>query len=351
VIRNATCTGALRILSLTMAFLVLLSRAAEAQNMEDPKLQYPELAAELLQRTYPEDLRLLGIGGTVKLNIRVRPSPRGTADSITVLTGSGVPALDEAATLTARSLRFVPPAEAKWVELELTFTPELPARLSYSALPQLLNRETARDSAWAAVPERTRKARIGGSVPVEVFVDSAGRPQGTRAVRYGCVRDYDQAALRGAATMQFARAESAGGATPRRTIITFEFGTEAVLVHTPGEARIPVRPRTPPPTLPTITPFTVAPRLRNPDHIASALQKLYPPGLRDVGIGGTVGLWLFIDERGNVLRRQVKTPSGTCDLDLAALAVAERMRFDPARHGDAPVKVWVDIPVVFKTRK
>jgi TonB family protein len=351
VIRNVTCTGALRILSLTMAFLVLLSRAAGAQRTEDPKVQYPELAAVLLKQNYPEDLRLLGIGGTVKLNIRVRPGPPGTADSVTVLAGSGVPALDEAATLTARSLLFTRPAEPKWIELELTFTPELSARLSYSALPQLLNRETAGDSAWAAVPERTRKARVRARVAVEVLVDSAGRPQTTHATRSGCIRDFDQAALRGAATLQFARAEPANTAAARRTVVTFEFGTDSVAVRTAGEARIPQRAGTPPPVPPTAKPFSTPPRLRNAAEISSALQRFYPPRLRDRGTGGTVGLWLFIDERGNVLSRDIRKSSGICELDLAALDVAERMRFEPARLNGAPIKVWIDIPVVFKTRK
>jgi TonB family protein len=283
--------------------------------------------------------------------VRVRPGPPGSVDSVTVLAGSGVPSLDEAAIGAARSLRFVPPSEAKWVELELTFTPEVPAALRYSALPQLLNREAVQNSAWAAVPERIRRARLHGTVTVDVMVDSMGRPQGTRTTKFGYVRDFDLAALQGAATMQFARPESATGATPLRTIITFAFGTDSVAVRTPGESRISARAATPPTNPATVKPYTTAPRLRNGEQVASALQKLYPPGLRDVGIGGTVGLWLFIDERGNVQSRDIRTSSGICELDLAALAVSERMRFDPARLNGAPVRVWVDIPVVFKTRR
>src|SRR5262245_15820779 len=114
-----------RILFHSIALLILLSRAVGAQTTENPKLKNPERAAELLQKNYPADLRNLGIGGTVRLNVRVPPNPSGAVDSVTVLAGSGVPALDEAATLTARMLRFTPLSEAKWVELELTFTPEV----------------------------------------------------------------------------------------------------------------------------------------------------------------------------------------------------------------------------------
>src|SRR5262245_29767031 len=128
--RNLNCTGTLRILSLSITLLILPSRAAVAQNKDDPKLKDPQQAAKLLLQYYPEDLRLLGIGGRVKLNVRVQP--RGTVDSATVLSGSGTPSLDEAATSTALELDFVSPAETKWLEIDLVFTPAFPAPLEFS---------------------------------------------------------------------------------------------------------------------------------------------------------------------------------------------------------------------------
>lgn len=98
---------------------------------------------------------------------------------------------------------------------------------------------------------------------------------------------------------------------------------------------------------PTFTPMTVRPELENPDEVSRALQRAYPPLLRDAGIGGQVIMWFFIDEQGNVLRTQVKTSSGTNALDAAALRVAGSMKFRPAYNRDIPVPVWVEIPIRF----
>jgi periplasmic protein TonB len=98
------------------------------------------------------------------------------------------------------------------------------------------------------------------------------------------------------------------------------------------------------------TPMTLAPRLLNPDEVQRALERRYPRMLRDAGIGGSVVVQFFIDEDGNVLRRQLGATSGYTDLDEAALGVAGVMRFAPAMHRDRRVPVWVEIPVVFRIR-
>ena len=101
---------------------------------------------------------------------------------------------------------------------------------------------------------------------------------------------------------------------------------------------------------PVFTPFTVAPTLRNQAQVAAALQRLYPPLLRDSGIGGTVQVWFFIDENGTVQRTDIKQSSGHPALDEAALKVADLMQFTPAMNRDQKVKVWVDMPIVFRTQ-
>jgi TonB family protein len=98
---------------------------------------------------------------------------------------------------------------------------------------------------------------------------------------------------------------------------------------------------------PRITPFTLAPELTNRVEITRLLVRDYPPLLRDAGIGGTVLVWVFIDDRGAVLKTQVKEGSGYEALDQAALGVAAGMRFRPAQNRDKAVPVWVEIPVVF----
>jgi protein TonB len=101
---------------------------------------------------------------------------------------------------------------------------------------------------------------------------------------------------------------------------------------------------------PTFTPYTVKPALKNTDAVGRALQRYYPPLLRDAGIGGTVSIWFFIDETGRVVKTQLKQGSGHEALDAAALKVADIMEFTPALNRDQKVKVWVDMPIVFKTQ-
>jgi len=101
---------------------------------------------------------------------------------------------------------------------------------------------------------------------------------------------------------------------------------------------------------PTFTPFTVRPELKNKTEVSKALERFYPPLLRDAGISGTVQMWFFIDEDGRVIRTQVNQSSGYEAFDEAAKKVAELMRFSPALNRDKKVPVWVSIPIVFQTQ-
>ena len=77
------------------------------------------------------------------------------------------------------------------------------------------------------------------------------------------------------------------------------------------------------------------------------MVEAYPPELRADGIGGTVDMYFFIDERGSVQQRQIFKSSGHPTLDRAALAVAGAYRFSPALNRDQPVAVWVSFPITY----
>jgi protein TonB len=101
---------------------------------------------------------------------------------------------------------------------------------------------------------------------------------------------------------------------------------------------------------PTFTPMTVRPSLKNSDEVSRALQRNYPPLLRDAGIGGTTIVWFFIDEDGDVLRTQLNKSSGYEALDEAAMKVASIMKYSPAYNRDKKVQVWVQIPISFQSK-
>ena len=101
---------------------------------------------------------------------------------------------------------------------------------------------------------------------------------------------------------------------------------------------------------PTFTPYTVAPDLINRTDVQRALEREYPPLLRDAGIGGTARVWFFIDEEGRVQDRRLDGSSGHAQLDEAAMAVASIMRFTAALNRDKKVPVWVAFPITFQVR-
>lgn len=122
----------------------------------------------------------------------------------------------------------------------------------------------------------------------------------------------------------------------------------------------PVEALPPPPTettttdlgkQPTFTPYTVRPGVKNRDELARAMEREYPPLLRDAGIGGTVIVHFFIDETGVVQNAVIAETSGHKALDEAALKVAPIIEFTPALNRDRRVPVWIRLPIMFQTRR
>lgn len=101
---------------------------------------------------------------------------------------------------------------------------------------------------------------------------------------------------------------------------------------------------------PIFTPYTVRPDVRNRREVEQAMEREYPPLLRDAGIGGTVLVWFFIDEEGVVEQTRVHTTSGHTALDAAALRVADVIEFTPALNRDQRVPVWISLPITFQIR-
>ncbi len=101
---------------------------------------------------------------------------------------------------------------------------------------------------------------------------------------------------------------------------------------------------------PKFTPYTVGPSILNRDEVVRAMQRSYPPLLRDAGIGGTVTLYLYIDVNGVVRDHRIAVSSGHPRLDSAAIEVADVYRFTPALNRDQKTAVWVQFPITFSVR-
>lgn len=98
----------------------------------------------------------------------------------------------------------------------------------------------------------------------------------------------------------------------------------------------------------TFVPSMVRPDLQNRSAVSRAIQSLYPPVLRNAGIGGDVVLNVWIDAQGNVVKSAISRSSGYEAMDDAALQVVDRMEFSPALNRDQPVAVIVAIPIQFR---
>ena len=101
---------------------------------------------------------------------------------------------------------------------------------------------------------------------------------------------------------------------------------------------------------PTFTPMMVRPEMRNLAEVQEALMREYLPLLRDTRVEGTVVVWFFISDEGQVLDRRVSQSSGRTPLDEAALKVADVFRFTPALNRDERVPVWVQLHIIFEAR-
>ena len=100
----------------------------------------------------------------------------------------------------------------------------------------------------------------------------------------------------------------------------------------------------------SFTPYTVAPELLNARELQRALERAYPPSLRDAGLGATVSLLINIDQDGTVLDSRVGESAAYEAFDRAALSLVDIMRFRPAMNRDRYVAVWISLPLTFQVR-
>ncbi len=110
----------------------------------------------------------------------------------------------------------------------------------------------------------------------------------------------------------------------------------------PGEGRTP--------EAGPFTPYTVAPRLKDPQAALQTLERHYPPLLKDAGVTGEVVIRAFVDSTGHVRETAVMESSGVAALDQAALAAVMQFEFTPAMNRDRRVAVWVRQLIVFESR-
>jgi protein TonB len=76
----------------------------------------------------------------------------------------------------------------------------------------------------------------------------------------------------------------------------------------------------------------------------------YPRMARRRGFQGTVVLDVLVNQNGKVGDLRVYESSGYSLLDKTALAAVRDWLFEPGKHGDKTVKMWVRVPVRFQLK-
>lgn len=94
--------------------------------------------------------------------------------------------------------------------------------------------------------------------------------------------------------------------------------------------------------------YTEPPRLLNQPEVTALALGSYPRQLKEMGLGGSPYVRLYIDETGAIVERRIERSSALPALDSAALKVVDAMRFAPAKNGDRPTHLWVTLPVQFR---
>ncbi|TVP44988.1 MAG: M56 family peptidase [Gemmatimonadales bacterium] len=244
---------------------------------------------------------------------------------------------------------------------------DTPVFTPFTVAPEVRNRTEVTRALEREYPPLLRDAGVGGTVLVFFFINDRGEVEHLRIHESSGHEALDAAALRVGAVFEFSPAMNRDERVPVWIQIPLTFTTRSggdppatpspgiTAEATRGPPRAEARAATEAQARragdgPRFTPFTEAPEVRNRAAVGRALEREYPPLLRNAGIGGTVLVYFFVDAEGRVADVRLEESSGHEALDSAGLRVAEVFEFAPARNRGEPVPVWIQIPITFTTR-
>ena len=159
-----------------------------------------ERVGRAFEREYPPILRDAGNGGTVNVHFFIDED--GEVQRTLVARTSGHASLDEAALRVVNVFRFTPALNLDEPALGAPVA-DTPTATPYTVPPNLINEEEVQQAIDDGYPAMLRNAGIGGTVHVQILVDSAGVVQNTVVGRSSEREVLDDAALRAARVMRF----------------------------------------------------------------------------------------------------------------------------------------------------
>jgi hypothetical protein len=216
--------------------------------------------------------------------------------------------------------------------------------------PRLLNL----DETLAYLGNAGQQSQEGGTVVLQVRIDTTGRPLGMR--RLSGTGDVVSRAEMVARYQRYSPALDESG-RPVRVWMPVTITIPAPMtLELNGMARGPIAGKPIPPggfTIadlegepPTFTPLTELPKLLNPEEVERAVAQS-PPMSHDWGLP-VLPHFFLIDRDGSVRRVQPDGFSGNSPEFQTALDIARVYRFSPARHEGKPVPVWLRMRVALR---
>lgn len=135
-----------------------------------------------------------------------------------------------------------------------------------------------------------------------------------------------------------------------RSVTTFESATEIVVapvaaktvarpIASPVKAVVLPAPKVTPAPLPVISP-----------RVLTRFFPRYPAAAVEKGIEGTVVLCVLVSESGKADKVEVRSSSGSPDLDRSASSAMGAWIFEPARRGEQAIASWFEMPVTFRIK-
>lgn len=324
-------------------------------------LPRPQNAAEYrtaLQQVYPRQLLEAGVGGTVQVSFVVGAD--GRVGDVRVLSASdsafaapGVQAVSvlrfspaqvggrPVAVRVAQPITWrVQPPPAPAAEPVAVNLPDgvtvLPLD-SVDVRPVPRNFKEFEASLRTLYPAELRSSGATAQVLAGFAVDPTGRPVYAQVLESTDAR-FDAATLQAVGLLRFQPARLDGRPVPVWMEVPVEWaetgaaapGAEA---DTAGAYELSV--------------VTSPPRALNARAFANSLARLYPPELRDSGRSGEVSVRFIVEPDGRTSHPRV-TRSSNPAFDIPTLHAVRTMRFDPARLGGQPVRVWVELPIAWR---
>ena len=199
--------------------------------------------------------------------------------------------------------------------------------------PEALNGEELGAAVFAKYPPRLREAGVSGEVTVSLVVGSDGLPRNVELVSSTDTL-FNAPTLEAVSLLRFSPAKIGGRPVAVRVVFPVPW-TAGPAPEAPGPDSTGTY---------ALAEVEVQPRPVNREDLQRALERSYPPELKDAGTTGVVQVRFRISPDGLVTNPRV-TNSTDPRFNDATLAAVQVLRFRPAQIGRRRVAVWVELPI------